>query len=79
MDFDWLLPAGQMNAIGQSPQHGDFGVTGARIIAPGDAAHSAIVPRMALRGPRQMPPVGSRIPDPEGIRLLVDWIEALPK
>ena len=76
MNFDWQVPVERMRAIGERPQHGDFGLNDARIIAPGDAGRSVMLPRVALRGPGQMPPVGTRIPDAEGMRLLVEWIQS---
>ena len=78
MDFQWQVPAGRMRALGEVPQHGDFDVPGARIIAPGDAGRSVLLARVASRGAGQMPPVGTRMPDGEGIRLLVEWIQSLP-
>ncbi len=76
MNFEWSVPAERMQALGESPQHGDFGLAGARIIAAGDASRSVLVPRMAMRGPGQMPPVGSRVGDAEGMRLLIEWIQS---
>lgn len=77
MDFDWLLPDDAMHAFDQLPQHGDLGIPGARIIQPGDPGHSVLIPRIALRGPRQMPPAGTRHADPGGIAVLVEWIAGL--
>ncbi len=77
MDFDWLLPRAEMHALGEPPAHGDFGLPAARIIAPGAAASSVVIPRISTRGPGQMPPLGTRIGDPDGTRLLVEWIESL--
>ena len=63
--------------IDQIPQHGTFNLKDARIIAPGAPTHSVLVSRSALRLPGQMPPLGSIRPDPEGTRLLVEWISSL--
>lgn len=78
MDFDWLLPDNGMRAFDQLPQHGDFGLPGARIIRPGHPGLSVLVPRMTLRGPGQMPPAGTFHPDPAGLAVLVEWIATLP-
>lgn len=44
-------------------------------IAPGDAEASVIVQRMRSRAARvQMPPLGSREPDSEGLALIQRWI-----
>jgi cytochrome c553 len=77
IEFDRLVPKERMRAIGEPPQHGDFGLADARVIAPGDANGSVIIPRVAMRGPGQMPPVGSRVPDVEGVRLLMEWIQGM--
>jgi hypothetical protein len=79
IEFDWLVSLDRMRAIGESPQHGDFELPDARVIAPGAANRSVIIPRVAMRGPGQMPPVGSRVPDAEGVQLLMAWIESLRK
>ena len=44
MDFDWLLPRDEMHAIDERPHHGDFGIPDARVIAPGAAARSVVIP-----------------------------------
>lgn len=52
----------------------------AQVITSGRAATSVLVLRMASReAPVQMPPLGSQIPDPQGLALLRRWIdEELP-
>lgn len=56
----------------------NLGIANARIIAPGDAARSILVSRMARRGDgSQMPPVGSNRPDDLGVQLVADWINSL--
>jgi len=63
--------------IDQVPQHGTFNLKDARIIAPGAPTRSVLVSRSALRLPGQMPPLGTIRPDPEGTRLLTQWISSL--
>jgi glucose/arabinose dehydrogenase len=77
MNFEWGVPAERMQALGAKPEHGDLGITDARVIAPGAAGSSVILPRMALRGPGQLPPVASRAADPDGVRLIAEWIQSL--
>jgi hypothetical protein len=49
-----------------------------RIVVPGRAADGVLPLRMRSRDPRvQMPPVGTRIPDPEGLALIERWIDSL--
>ena len=68
-----------MRAVDERPQHGDFGVSDSRIIAPGDPSHSVIITRMSLRGPGQMPPAGTRVADSDGLRLMAEWIQSIRK
>lgn len=49
------------------------------VVAPGDPQRSLLWLRMASRDPRrQMPPLGSLIPDPEGLALVAGWIRQHP-
>jgi hypothetical protein len=50
-------------------------------IAAGDASSSAIWVRMSHRAPDPgpMPPVGTKIVDPDGLAAVKAWIDALPK
>lgn len=59
------------------PQHGDFGLKDARIIAPGAAGRSVLPMRVALRGDSQMPPVGTIAGDPAGVKLIYEWVQSL--
>jgi mono/diheme cytochrome c family protein len=60
------------------PQAGDLGLgTNARIIAPGDAALSVLIARMARRDANAMPPLGSSTMDAAGIQLVSNWINSL--
>lgn len=61
-----------------APIHGDLGIAGARIVAPGDPAKSVLLMRTAQRGTGQMPPLCSLRPDPGFSALLVQWIMSLP-
>ena len=61
-----------------TPQHGDLGLTGARLITPGDASLSVLPVRVMSRGAGQMPPVGSLQIDPTGLQLLITWLQGLP-
>jgi hypothetical protein len=55
------------------------GLPGAAVLAPGDAAGSVLVARMRSRDPRvQMPPLGTRVADRDGLALIERWIDSLP-
>jgi glucose/arabinose dehydrogenase len=78
MDFDWFFATKDIEAIDRLPQHGTFDLPDARVIAPGAPGRSVVIPRVARRGAGQMPPVGTRIADPDGVRVLAEWITSLP-
>ena len=45
-----------------------------KVIVPGDTTHSSLLQRMSVRGPNQMPPLGSTVIDREAANLLTAWI-----
>jgi mono/diheme cytochrome c family protein len=59
------------------PMHSAFGISDARVIAPGDPAKSVLLLRTAMRGTGQMPPLASIRADPALSALLVEWISKL--
>jgi len=63
--------------IDQVPQHGTMNIRNARIITPGSPTRSVLISRVALRIPGQMPPLGTIRADPEGTKVLVQWISSL--
>ena len=73
------VPTDDQNLINAHPEHDTFGISNARLIAPGDTGRSVLPVRMVRRGPGQMPPLGTQYPDPEGIQLLMDWQSSLQK
>jgi mono/diheme cytochrome c family protein len=79
MDMAAWTPLKKARLIDQVPQHGTFNLRDARIITAGLPSRSVLVSRSALRLPGQMPPLGTLRPDPEGTRLLSQWISALGK
>lgn len=73
----WATPE-QQHLIGAHPQHGDFGLSDARLITPGDASRSVLPLRMMSRALGQMPPVGTLQIDPLGLQLIIAWLQNLP-
>lgn len=59
------------------PEKGIFGIADARLLKPGDPLHSILYYRAATSGIGHMPMIGSRTVDPEGAKLLHDWIASL--
>ncbi len=53
--------------------------TDARVVRPGRPESSVLALRMRSRQPQvQMPPIGTRTPDPEGLALVERWIASEP-
>jgi uncharacterized repeat protein (TIGR03806 family) len=48
-----------------------------RVIVPGQPSLSVLLQRLSSRGPGQMPPIGSNVPDTAGSELLQQWILSL--
>ena len=67
-----------MEILNAAPLHTTFGIPDAQLAAPGAAGRSVLIYRPAVRGPGQMPPVGTMAPDADGIALLSQWIDSLP-
>jgi mono/diheme cytochrome c family protein len=65
------------NTCNVVPNSGDLGLSNAKLIAPGSAASSVLVARIATRDAHAMPPVGSTVVDSVGIALLTSWINSL--
>ncbi|WP_414661056.1 PQQ-dependent sugar dehydrogenase [Horticoccus sp. 23ND18S-11] len=68
-----LILAGLLNG----PLIDNGGDAANRLIVPGDPGHSRLLQRAALRGPGQMPPIGTHERDLAGESLLRAWITAL--
>ena len=76
--FNYDLPLEKSRAYDAKPVRGDFGIAGARVIAPGDAFRSTLFYRISTEASGRMPHVGSRVVDEAGTRLMRDWIGSLP-
>jgi uncharacterized repeat protein (TIGR03806 family) len=77
LDLRYTTVIGSTNACDRSPQAGDLGIAGARIIAPGDAARSVLVARSNRRDALGMPPLASTLVDTAGVALLASWVNSL--
>ncbi|MDP3071751.1 MAG: PQQ-dependent sugar dehydrogenase [Opitutaceae bacterium] len=70
------VPLSLANLV-NGPLIDDAGDPSNRVIAPGDAARSRLLQRVATRGPGQMPPLASHEHDRAAESLLAQWIAAL--
>ncbi len=78
MDLSPWVEGGARHLVDAVPQHGDFTMPGARIIAAGEPGRSVLPVRMSSRGAGQMPPVGTSVVDPQGLALIYQWLLSLP-
>ncbi|MEW6304353.1 MAG: PQQ-dependent sugar dehydrogenase [Verrucomicrobiota bacterium] len=80
-NFDLKLetPLAKARLLDEPPTQGAFGMTGAKIVAPGDPYRSVLLYRMAILGRGRMPQLGSTQVDETGLRLVRDWIASLPR
>ena len=75
MDLRYWTVIAQTGICNVAPSAGDLGIgASARIVAPGDAAHSVLLARVNRRGAQQMPPIGTTVIDANGVALLQQWI-----
>jgi len=68
------LPMAETLMLDEKPVRGDLGLTDARVISLGKPAQSVLLARIARSGSGHMPMIGAREVDPQGFRLLWDWI-----
>lgn len=75
MDMRWTTATEDTRLCGVRPQYSSTFAAEYRV-APGEPSDSLIWLRLSSRGPWQMPPVATSIPDPHG-RVVRTWIEGL--
>ncbi len=68
----------ETNLIAAKPLQGAFDIPGGQIVVKGEPHRSILYYRLAKSGPGHMPHIGSELIDREGLRLIHDWIAALP-
>ena len=61
----------------REPQAGDFGLTNARILAPGDPSRSILLSRMRTLDERRMPKLASRLVDEAATTVIEAWINSM--
>jgi putative heme-binding domain-containing protein len=78
IDLRYDAPLGQMKILEVRPVQGTFEISGASILSPGDPYRSVLFYRMSKLGRGRMPHIGSEIVDENGLRLIHNWIRAIP-
>jgi len=59
------------------PENGDLGVTGAKILTPGDPSRSVMSLRMHATNEARMPGLGAKLVDPDGTAAIDAWINVM--
>lgn len=65
------------NTCNVEPTAGDLGVSGAQIIAPGNADASVLLLRMETLGSERMPPLATFRVDSQATQMIREWINSL--
>ncbi len=60
------------------PVANPLGISGAKIVVPGDPAKSILLHRISYVGDLQMPPLARNVDDDSAIRTITQWIASLP-
>ena len=76
-DFSFHTPLARTALLNVAPGQGRLGPPDSNLVVPGDPRRSELLWRMKLRGPRQMPPLASNVPDEEAVELLRRWIREM--
>lgn len=75
MDLRFATAFAATNTCAANPQVGDLGITGAKILAPGDPTKSILVQRPKHTDAFRMPPLASSVVDTNGTTLLEQWVQ----
>lgn len=70
-------PLESMNICDVAPEIDDFGIEGARLLAPGHPERSIVAVRMGSVGPNAMPPIGKNLVDIDAVAVLEEFISGL--
>lgn len=74
LDLRFATPLAMAGICNVDPQRGDLGVSGAKLLVPGDAAKSLVSIRPHALGANRMPPLASDIVDTAGVAAIDAWI-----
>jgi uncharacterized repeat protein (TIGR03806 family) len=69
----------EKQALLNGPVANPLGISGAKIIVPGDVSKSVLFHRVSIVGNFQMPPLARNVTDTNAIPVLAAWINSLPR
>jgi uncharacterized repeat protein (TIGR03806 family) len=78
-DARFDTPLAQQNLLAGPLAAADFGISGTRLVTPGDPSRSALCARMNRRGDvYAMPPLATHTVDIAAVAVVAEWIKRLP-
>jgi len=77
IDLEFTTRPEKMSVFDVQPLHDTFGLSDARLIAPGSPERSVLLDRISHRGRGQMPPLATSVVDRDAVELIRDWIRRI--
>ena len=74
IQLEFTTTPANMRVFDVRPLHDTFGITDARLIAPGSPERSVLLNRISHRDRGYMPPLATSVVDREAVELIRDWI-----
>ncbi|NNE92200.1 MAG: c-type cytochrome [Verrucomicrobiales bacterium] len=78
LEVNFERPVSDSFTVWEMSTRGDFGLSDARVIVPGEPWRSILNYRISAIGNGHMPPLGSHEVDTQAARLLWDWVAEMP-
>ena len=75
-DARYETPLARQNLL-NGPVQNPLGITGAKVIVPGDPNKSVLFHRVGLVGNNQMPPIGKNMVDDRAVAVIAQWIASM--
>jgi len=75
-DARFETPLSKQNLI-NGPVQNPLGITGAKVIVPGDASRSLLFRRIGITGNDQMPPIARNLVDTRSVPVIAEWISSM--
>ena len=75
-DARFDTPLAKQNLI-NGPVQNPLGITGAKVVVPGDTNRSILFHRISIVGDNQMPPIGKNVVDTKAVAVIAKWIDAM--
>ncbi len=76
-DARFVTPLKKQNLL-NGPVANLRGITGAKVVVPGDTNRSILFQRISVTGEGQMPPIARNVVDDKAVALIGQWISKLP-